>query len=72
MLAKEVLQEVPNQLVQYFQEKNIVPNPANPLLRQQKAIKAAMDAKIASNFRGVGVAVPSEEDWYEQQKCKLI
>jgi hypothetical protein len=38
-LAKEVLREIPNQLVSYFQGQRIVPNPPNPMLRQQKMIK---------------------------------
>ena len=33
LLAKEVLKEIPRQMVNYFQRKNIKPNPPNPAVR---------------------------------------
>ena len=36
LLSKQILGEVPKQLVQYFQSKGIKPNPADPNFLMQK------------------------------------
>ena len=42
-LGKEVLREIPQQMVRYFQSKNITPNPPNPAIRQAQVQQMALN-----------------------------
>jgi len=47
-LAKEVLAEVPRQMVDYFVSKNIKPNPRSLVDREQIRIRNEMRNKMAA------------------------
>mmetsp|Transcript_980 Transcript_980/g.1755 ORF Transcript_980/g.1755 Transcript_980/m.1755 type:complete len:222 (+) Transcript_980:1338-2003(+) len=48
-LARETLQEIPNQLTDFFLKKNIFPNPAKEQQRQQIMSKLSLRSKVNPN-----------------------
>ena len=66
MLAKETLEEVPGQMLNYFRRKGIVPNPAT------EAQKRALQQKL-SNARSMGGQMPvDKQDFFSKKKEEFL
>ena len=66
MLAKETLEEVPGQMLNWFRRKGIVPNPAT------EAQKRALQQKL-SNARSMGGQMPvDKQDYFSKRKEQFL
>lgn len=64
MLAKETLEEVPGQMLNFFRKKNIVPMPSNEESRRKIQQKLSMQRSMGGGNKA--------EDFFERRKEKFL